>query len=416
MNPREKHKDSSNIDSGCKQDYTTFKSQFVGLDDKPYATKCLLCDIKFVLPENEKQLLTHLFEEHRLVIGDVCNIASLKSYIHYWGFKFKEEPLTTYCTTMVMDCTPDGKPSKNESYFLLSDCILEDKTLRDEIYQAKLEWVLSEQSRERTDTNFKRGCIFCRMEFSGLRITYVKHLAEKHNLYLGKPDNLVFIDEFLDKIQNTIENLVCIYCEKLFKDRTALKEHMRKKLHKRINPNNKAYDKFYINNYLEPGKTWRHKQTVPRENHAVGDQNSENEDEETWSDWNDEDIGITCLFCNYGDKHFHLILAHMKMHHNFDFKDVSKDLTFYQKVKVVNYVRRQIHLQRCVFCETKVENVLEHMKQQNHFKIPTQKIWDQPEFYFPMCENDSFLYNLDTSGGSDEESDLENATEAMMNL
>ncbi|XP_054004861.1 zinc finger protein 277 isoform X2 [Hylaeus anthracinus] len=416
MNPREKHKDSSNIDSGCKQDYTTFKSQFVGLDDKPYATKCLLCDIKFVLPENEKQLLTHLFEEHRLVIGDVCNIASLKSYIHYWGFKFKEEPLTTYCTTMLMDCTPDGKPSKNESYFLLSDCILEDKTLRDEIYQAKLEWVLSEQSRERTDTNFKRGCIFCRMEFSGLRITYVKHLAEKHNLYLGKPDNLVFIDEFLDKIQNTIENLVCIYCEKLFKDRTALKEHMRKKLHKRINPNNKAYDKFYINNYLEPGKTWRHKQTVPRENHAVGDQNSENEDEETWSDWNDEDIGITCLFCNYGDKHFYLILAHMKMHHNFDFKDVSKDLTFYQKVKVVNYVRRQIHLQRCVFCETKVENVLEHMKQQNHFKIPTQKIWDQPEFYFPMCENDSFLYNLDTSGSSDEESDLDNATEAMMNL
>ncbi|XP_054004860.1 zinc finger protein 277 isoform X1 [Hylaeus anthracinus] len=416
MNPREKHKDSSNIDSGCKQDYTTFKSQFVGLDDKPYATKCLLCDIKFVLPENEKQLLTHLFEEHRLVIGDVCNIASLKSYIHYWGFKFKEEPLTTYCTTMLMDCTPDGKPSKNESYFLLSDCILEDKTLRDEIYQAKLEWVLSEQSRERTDTNFKRGCIFCRMEFSGLRITYVKHLAEKHNLYLGKPDNLVFIDEFLDKIQNTIENLVCIYCEKLFKDRTALKEHMRKKLHKRINPNNKAYDKFYINNYLEPGKTWRHKQTVPRENHAVGDQNSENEDEETWSDWNDEDIGITCLFCNYGDKHFYLILAHMKMHHNFDFKDVSKDLTFYQKVKVVNYVRRQIHLQRCVFCETKVENVLEHMKQQNHFKIPTQKIWDQPEFYFPMCENDSFLYNLDTSGSSDEESDLDNATEAMYEI
>lgn len=67
------------------------------------------------------------------------------------------------------------------------------------------EWVLSEQTKERTDTNFKRGCIFCRMEFSGLRIAYVKHLAHKHNLYLGKPDNLVFIDEFLDKIENTIE-------------------------------------------------------------------------------------------------------------------------------------------------------------------------------------------------------------------
>ena len=390
-----------------------YKSQFVGLDDKPHATKCLLCDAEFVLPENETGLLTHLFKEHFLVIGDVSKIASLKSYVHYWSVKFKEEPLTKYCTTMLMDCTPDGEPCKNTIYYLLSDCTSEDKTLRDEIHTAKLEWVLSEQTKERTDTAFKRGCIFCRMEFSGLRIAYVKHLAQKHNLYLGKPDNLVFIDEFLDKIENTIENLICIYCEKLFKDRTALKEHMRKKLHKRINPNNKDYDKFYINNYLEPGKSWGYKQTNPRENDGAGEQSSENEDEETWSDWNDEGVGITCLFCNYSDKQFHLILAHMKTDHDFDFKVASRDLTFYQKVKVVNYVRRQIHVQRCVFCEAEVDNVLEHMKQKNHFKIPIQKIWDQPEFYFPMCENDSFLYNLDTSGSSDEESDIENATEAM---
>ena len=390
-----------------------YKSQFVGLDDKPYATKCLLCDMEFVLPENVPELLTHLFKKHLLIIGDVLKIASLQSYIHYWSVKFKEEPLTKFCTTMLMDCTPDGKPCKNTIYYLLSDCTSEDKTLRDEIHIAKLEWVLSEQTKERTDTSFKRGCIFCRMEFSGLRIAYVKHLARKHNLYLGKPDNLVFIDEFLDKIENTIENLICICCGKLFKDRTALKEHMRKKLHKRINPKNKNYDKFYINNYLEPGKLLGYKQTNPRENDGVGEQSSENEEEETWSDWNDEDIGITCLFCNYSDKQFHLILAHMKTDHNFDFKVASKDLTFYQKVKVVNYVRRQIHVRRCVFCKAEVDNVLEHMKQKNHFKIPIQKVWDQPEFYFPMCENDSFLYNLDTSGSSDEESDIENVTEAM---
>lgn len=37
-----------------------------------------------------------------------------------------------------MDCTPDGKPSKNEVYYLLSNCISEDKTLRDELHRAKL--------------------------------------------------------------------------------------------------------------------------------------------------------------------------------------------------------------------------------------------------------------------------------------
>nr|XP_012146711.1 PREDICTED: zinc finger protein 277 [Megachile rotundata]XP_012146712.1 PREDICTED: zinc finger protein 277 [Megachile rotundata]XP_012146713.1 PREDICTED: zinc finger protein 277 [Megachile rotundata]XP_012146714.1 PREDICTED: zinc finger protein 277 [Megachile rotundata] len=414
MNSEESHKNS--LPNVSDQNTAVYKSQFIGLDDKPYATKCLLCSLKFVLPQNEEDLLIHLFKEHRLVIGDVWKIASLKSYIHYWGIKFEKEPLTTYCTTVLMKCTPDGKPSENETYYLLSDCISEDKAVRDEIHRARLEWVLSVQTNERTDTNFKRGCIFCRMEFSGLRITYVKHLAQKHNLYLGKPDNLVFIDELLDKIQTTIENLICIYCEKLFKDRTVLKEHMRKKLHKRINPNNKEYDKFYINNYLEPGKSWRHKQTHFKERRAE-DQSSENEDEDTWSDWDDDEgVNISCLFCNYNDKNFHDIFTHMKTNHDFDFKDATKGLTFYHKVKVINYVRRQIYLQHCIFCEVRINNVLEHMKEHNHFKIPAQKIWDQPEFYFPMCENDSFLYNLDTNGSSDEDSDVENVTKSVCEM
>lgn len=68
------------INSVYNEDDIVFKSQFVGLDDKPYNTKCVLCDEKFVLPKNEKELLSHLFEKHRLVIGDVWNIASLKRF------------------------------------------------------------------------------------------------------------------------------------------------------------------------------------------------------------------------------------------------------------------------------------------------------------------------------------------------
>ena len=36
----------------------------------------------------------------------------------------------------------------------------------------------------------------------------------------------------------------CIYCEKTFKTRDVLKEHMRKKGHKKINPKNVAYDRY----------------------------------------------------------------------------------------------------------------------------------------------------------------------------
>lgn len=67
------------------------------------------------------------------------------------------------------------------------------------------EWALAKQSEERSDTSFTRGCMFCKMNFSKSRLTYIKHLSEKHNFYLGKPENLVFIDELLDKIQQSIE-------------------------------------------------------------------------------------------------------------------------------------------------------------------------------------------------------------------
>lgn len=69
--------------------------------------------------------------------------------------------------------------------------------------------------------------------------------------------SIVFKKRFLKYF---VFSLICIYCEKTFKDRTVLKEHMRKKFHKCINPNNKMYDKFYMINYLEPGRTWKQRQ------------------------------------------------------------------------------------------------------------------------------------------------------------
>ena len=85
-----------------------------------------------------------------------------------------------------------------------------------------------------------------------------------HNFNVGQPDNLVFINEFLDKIEAKLEQLVCLYCEKVFKSRDVLKEHMRKKGHKKLNPKNKMWDKYYLVNYLEFGKTW---EDVAREDH-----------------------------------------------------------------------------------------------------------------------------------------------------
>ena len=51
------------------------------LDDESHDTQCLLCEEKYLLPHNEQSFLTHLFVSHRLVIGDVEKIASLKRFL-----------------------------------------------------------------------------------------------------------------------------------------------------------------------------------------------------------------------------------------------------------------------------------------------------------------------------------------------
>lgn len=45
-------------------------------------------------------------------------------------------------------------------------------------------------------------------------------------------------------------SLQCLYCEKSFRDKSTLRDHMRKKSHRRINASNREYDRFYVINYL----------------------------------------------------------------------------------------------------------------------------------------------------------------------
>lgn len=78
---------------------------------------------------------------------------------------------------------------------------------------------------------------------------------------MGNPQNMVFLEDLIEKIETQFIQLKCLFCDRTFPERNVLKEHMRKKLHKRINPRNKEYDKYFIANYLKPEKkTQEHKE------------------------------------------------------------------------------------------------------------------------------------------------------------
>ncbi|KAK4878453.1 hypothetical protein RN001_010959 [Aquatica leii] len=341
-------------------------------------TQCLMCCTKYNLKQSLPSFLKHIFDIHHIVIEKPQHIDDFALYLSHWRERFKKTPIEQIIPAVIV------KPS-NHKYFVLSDLLKEDKVLR---HKLKLEAMLRTQEFEREDTTFKTPCLFCKLMFEGKRSCYLTHLSNDHNVRLGNPQNLVYVDDLLKQIEKKLNLLQCLYCEKTFTDRNVLKDHMRKKQHKRINPNNRFYDKYYAVTYLEDHQCNTHVEDLPLE---------ENSDRE-YADWNESELTITCLFCSHSDKDISNVCLHMNSKHRFNFYNVSKHLDFYQKVKLVNYIRRQIHCLHCIYCDESLQDrdSLEmHLKicQQGH--LPDSKLFDQPEFYFPTFENDCFLHYLD---------------------
>ena len=252
---------------------------------------CLFCEEEFLHPEKHQEFLKHLLSDHKFVIADVNMIGNFPAYIRYWKNKFRTNPPSSFCTTMRAKMQVEGGVGEEQEFTFLSDVLTEDKELRKQLQMERLEFVLKVQEEERKNSLFNRGCLFCRQIFTSSSQLF-DHMAFDHNFSVGQPDNLVFVKEFLDSIESKLEQLLCLHCEKVFKSREVLKEHMRKKMHKKINPKNKEWDKFYLVNYLEFGKNWedmareedggvRGEEELPS-GWDVDDKDAEDSD---WSDW-----------------------------------------------------------------------------------------------------------------------------------
>ncbi|XP_043234870.1 zinc finger protein 277-like [Amphibalanus amphitrite] len=373
--------------------------------DQSAPLPCLCCSAEF--PSSDRDALSaHLLSEHCLVVADLALVADLDQYCRYWAPRLRADGgLRQYCFTVLTNTGPsDAAPS--EEYFLLSPKLDEDRLLRERLQRARLERVLARQQRERTMT-FSRGCLFCRLQYSGRLAGFFDHLAEAHNFSVGRPDNIVFGPEFIDAIEAKLEALRCLFCDGVFPDRATLKEHMRKKQHKKINPAHTAFDKFYVINYLEFGKGWQEIQQERDEGPPTGFDEPGSDDD--WSDWTEApSSGAVCLFCDFSTIDVDALSAHMRAEHQFDFPELKSRLrlSFYQQVKLVNYIRRQMVERACLFCQETLPTratLLEHLRAADHLRVPEPSIWDQPQYFFPTYENDSLLYALEEAEGADDD-------------
>lgn len=362
------------------------------LKDEGVIFSCIFCDKTF---DDKDDVQRHMVTEHRLVIADVLLISQFQRYLSYWKARFKEQPVEDFCSVILTN-TREEDAGPKEQYYLLSDVLPEDKSLRNFLQKKTLEDVLNVQQKERDDSLPTRECLFCREKFEGNRGPLFDHMAHDHGFNVGLPDNLVYKEEFLDLLQEKLHNLQCLYCEKTFRDRTVLKEHMRKKQHKKINPKNKSYDKFYMINYLELGKNWEAIQS--EDDTAVG---TDSEAEEDFSDWEEPGAQAVCLFCEYSSSIPDKLTSHMQELHDLDLNEIKLrlNLNFYQQVKLINYIRRQVHLGICIGCQQKFDEkkiLMEHMHEKGHTAvIPDISTWDQPQYFFPTYENDNLLCHIE---------------------
>ncbi|KAB0343115.1 hypothetical protein FD754_020041 [Muntiacus muntjak] len=329
---------------------------------------CIFCEEHFPVVEQDK-LLKHMIIEHKIVIADVKLVADFRRYILYWRKRFTEQPVTDFCSVIRIN---SAAPSE----------------------------ILEQQQQERNDNSFHGICMFCNEEFIGNRSVLLNHMAREHAFNIGLPDNIVNCSEFLCTLQKKLDNLQCLYCEKTFRDKNTLKDHMRKKQHRRINPKNREYDRFYVINYLELGKSWEEVQ-------LEDDRELLEHQEDDWSDWEEHPVSAVCLFCEKQAETIEKLCVHMEDAHEFDLLKIKSELglNFYQQVKLVNFIRRQIHQCRCYGCHEKFRSKADlriHMEEAKHTSLlPEKQTWDQPQYYFPTYENDTLLCTL-----SDSESDL----------
>ncbi|KAJ2432732.1 hypothetical protein GGF42_009528, partial [Coemansia sp. RSA 2424] len=279
------------------------------------------------------ELTKHLRDAHQLVFKNLNHmVLLLQRYLDAWAEKLG--------TVSVSDVT--SKTSEEDGtliYHIDAATCPADKEIRNIVQKANLEAILLVQESERRREALEpRKCLFCKHTCDN-RSNLFRHGYREHNFNIGLPDNLVNVNEFLHILESKLASLQCLYCEKTFTSAAVLRKHMRKKKHFKISSHNRLYDRFYIVNYVEPGKSW---EAIENEKTDSDAEEADRKDD-SWNDWDEKaDMPAQSLFDQHVAPSLEECLEYMKREYSFDLLKTKSDrsLDFYKTVALVNIIRR----------------------------------------------------------------------------
>lgn len=326
---------------------TTFTVLYCPIDE---------CDLEVPF-YGSKELLDHLEGCHEIKINEPTGVEP-----------FLDQYLEKY------------KTSLKSGLVLGAENQAEDTKIRQELHMKMLNGLLETQQMERNIV-YKRSrmCLFCHVLCQNLPELF-NHMFQEHHFNIGLLDNLIFVETFLNDLEEMTKlKKQCIFCNEIFRNGTCLRKHLKSKNHFKINGKDERWDRFYLVNYVNLVK-------APKS--AVEEVDEIEEEIDEWEDLKDEiDLKTQCLFCDGISIDPDACFAHMKESHGFDIKSLQKEhkFTFYDTMKFVNYLRNCQRLGKDPFADDAEEKRFEGGE------IPDMKLWNRPEFYFPVYDEDPLL-------------------------
>ncbi|KAJ1718630.1 hypothetical protein LPJ61_006539, partial [Coemansia biformis] len=279
-----------------------------------------------------------------------------------------------------------------------------DRGIREQVQREGLQAVLDAQDSERRGAAQEaRKCLFCKRMCES-RADLFRHAYREHSFNIGLADNLVHVNEFLAILEGKLAAQQCTYCEKTFTSAAVLRRHMRKKKHFKISSHNRLYDRFYVVNYLEPGRSW---EAIEDENRA----DSDDPKDESWTDWDERaDLPTKSLFDGRVLPSADECWEYMRTEFAFDIRRIRADhgLNFYKTVSLVNAIRRSTAARTCFACQQCFADgaaLADHVRHAGaaHLALPPSDspLWD--DSLAPVVESDPLLMALDDEGDSGDE-------------
>jgi hypothetical protein len=197
--------------------------------------------------DDEASVLEHMDRAHGVSVVDPGGIADLGRYLGYYRAAGRAWPAGTVLGAAA--AASGAAAAGGADTAAVASASSEDAQLRTRLRSELLSRVLAMQERERTDTDFRGRCLFCRKILSPRRRDLLDHMFAEHGFNVGRADNLVFVDDLLAVLRARMERIECPFCAGVFPSHEKLKSHMRKKRHFKIRPDDTTFDRFYVSNY-----------------------------------------------------------------------------------------------------------------------------------------------------------------------